>query len=260
MTDMNQILSACMNEIKLTGRDPKQLRKVFVCVIDKTTYFDETDRKTLKSYFDKNRAGLTDIKSFKALVKGTLAYLSKRKDEEYKKQLLHQALDYDKLLSYVFDKGTHTYTTLKKALGSEKYRSYLPKHRLPTVASALVYAEKLKKLLLKEDEFQVISVLFLGVLLFIRGNLFCEFCGQWKDGTLLFETMRCIFDTKFLLRLKTKHLREKQWDKVGVLYTRLFDSLYEDIMPASGDIASVEEEIASTCWGETNDQRIFTQN
>jgi hypothetical protein len=251
---MNAILSECLDQVHLvlgtSQSDFKTLHKIFVCVIKKTTYFDETDKKVLTKYFKSNFSkGDSTIRSFKRLVRDSFAYLTQKKKDDDRKRQLRELLDYHELLSHVFDKNTNIYAHLKRALANNKTRLYLPKRRLPTVDSALVYANKLKKTMLKRgNNTEVVLVLFIGALLFLRGNLFCEFCGLWKDGELSFETMRCIFDTKFMLQLKSRCTDEKRWDKFGILYQHLFNSLYQDIMPSSGDVADVSEEIKATCW------------
>ena len=245
-------IQACVNSIKTnrgSNDSPIDFQGIFNCVITASAEFVDKEKKAMKVFFGKQKANVSGMKSFKKLVEETIVHLYKQQTIDFNKKQLREPLNYLDLLPLAVVKGSDAHTVLKRLIDTKEYIDYLPKRRFPTATIAVKYADKLKKIMLTTQDQNVVRILYLGILLFIRGSLFCDVCGQWKNGELLFETMRCIFDSKFLLKLKDKHIQEKQWDESKKLYEVLFSSIFEDILPTTdGIIGDVSAEVETKCW------------
>lgn len=134
----------------------------------------------------------------------------------------------------------------------------IPASKFTSISSALRYTKKLKKMFISHARRQRVSITELDVLAnltisFMKGHLvreFCVFCDndvqKWPDeAEVSFETMRCIFDTKFMRDLKLALCSNGN----NGIYSRVFKELYADILPDSKiDSIDHDAENDAICW------------
>jgi hypothetical protein len=82
----------------------------------------------------------------------------------------------------------------------------------------------------------------------ITGQCICDLCPEWDvDHGPLYEFSRCLIPTRILQLVKARHYNTKRWSYVLPLYSSLFEKLFDDILPTTGNMASLESEKSVKC-------------
>ena len=82
----------------------------------------------------------------------------------------------------------------------------------------------------------------------LTGQCICDLCPEWDvDHGPLYEYSRCLLPTRILQLVKAHHYNTKRWSYILPLYSSLFEKLFDDILPTTGNMASLEDEKKVTC-------------
>ena len=82
----------------------------------------------------------------------------------------------------------------------------------------------------------------------ITGQCICDLCPEWDvDHGPLYEFSRCLIPTRILQMIKDRHYNTKRWSYVLPLYSSLFEKLFDDILPTTGNMVYLEEEKKVKC-------------
>lgn len=82
----------------------------------------------------------------------------------------------------------------------------------------------------------------------LTGHCICDLCPEWDvDHGPLFEYSRCLLPTRILQLVKEHHYNTKRWSYILPLYSSLFEKLFLDILPTTGNMAYLKEENKVTC-------------
>ena len=105
---------------------------------------------------------------------------------------------------------------------------------------------------------KVIQQSFERIECIITGQCICDSCNEWDSNILIiFELGRCLISSKILQLIKHRHVSSKRWLYIEPLYNKLFLQLYNDILPNTGDIASISEEQPFKCTFAIDDSTIL---
>lgn len=101
-----------------------------------------------------------------------------------------------------------------------------------------------KVLLLSKNKKNIIKG-FQKALCIATGQCVCDLCPKWdKNIFIVFEFGRCMFPSRFFQLVRDAHMKSPRWEAyVKDLYTVLFNTLYEDLLPSTeSNIHSLEQE------------------
>ena len=121
-------------------------------------------------------------------------------------------------------------------------------YKFKTVEEVVQKTQLLSKTILSSNSDNKIIKAFETIKCIILGKCICDLCNTWdKDVYIVFEFARCLFPSKLLQLIKSKHIKSDKWSYIQPLYEDLYNTLYEDINPKTDDIISLEGETESKC-------------
>jgi hypothetical protein len=122
------------------------------------------------------------------------------------------------------------------------------KIQLKSINQVIKTIEKLSKNILFSTDKTKITNSFNIIGCIIKGNCICDLCDTWDKNTfVVFEFGRCLIPSHFLQLVKATHFRTERWLWIKPLYDELYKTLFEDILPDTTDIASIEQESLTMC-------------
>jgi hypothetical protein len=81
------------------------------------------------------------------------------------------------------------------------------------------------------------------------GACICDLCPEWDKNTyILYEFSRCIIPSKIFQLIKEMHYNTKRWAYIKPLYISLYEKVFDDILPDTPNIASIEDEQKARCY------------
>lgn len=116
-------------------------------------------------------------------------------------------------------------------------------HKYKTVNEAKSKVQELMEIILTTTRKAGLTRALSELVCIVKGNCLCDTCPEWdNDAYVLYEFSRCLVTTHSFQLMKEKHCKTKRWAFVMPLYAELYNAVFEDIMPHTGAIASIDEE------------------
>jgi len=116
-------------------------------------------------------------------------------------------------------------------------------HKYKTVSEAKAKVQELLEIVLTTTRKAGLTRALIELVCIVKGTCLCDTCPEWdKDAYILYEFSRCLVTTHSFQLMKEKHFNTKRWAYVMPLYAELYNAVFEDIMPHTGALASIDEE------------------
>ena len=118
-----------------------------------------------------------------------------------------------------------------------------------TVQAAYAEAAKATETLLLSTHVPSITRAFSKLLCLVQGSCLKDLGPDWdSDVSIVYEFGRCLVPSRVLQLIKERHMGTSRWERIAPEYARLYNVLYEDLLPASGDLSnrSLEDQPCSS--------------
>lgn len=121
-------------------------------------------------------------------------------------------------------------------------------HKVKSVTELEERTNALIQVILQSANKRDLTKAFREIQCLITGSCICDLCPEWdKDTYVVYEFARCIVPTKILQLIKSRHYNTKRWIYIEPLYTSLYESLNDDILPTTSLKASLDDEAKTIC-------------
>lgn len=131
------------------------------------------------------------------------------------------------------------------------------KRKFKTVEQVIKAANSISRtILFSNDKTKIINA-FKIIDCIVKGECVCDSCDSWdSDMSIVFEFGRCLFPTRFFQLVKATYSKKDEWQYIKPLYSNLYNTLYEDILPDTPNIASLQSEADHICKYKLSPQLI----
>lgn len=122
------------------------------------------------------------------------------------------------------------------------------KFKFKSIDQVVKAVNNLTKIILFSRDKKKITHAFEVIDCIVKGKCICDLCDTWDPNIyIVFEFGRCLFPTQFFQLLKETYINTDHWKYIQPLYTKLYNTLYEDILPETTAIASLDQESSHLC-------------
>lgn len=125
-----------------------------------------------------------------------------------------------------------------------------------SLAELFKRVEKLTNILLLTTSKKELVSAFAELECIVKGNCICDSCPEWDQDTyIVYEFARCLVPSRVFQLIKEKHASSPRWKWMKKRYTSLYNTVYEDLSPKTGNMSNGDME-DQTCQYKLNKDTI----
>jgi hypothetical protein len=99
--------------------------------------------------------------------------------------------------------------------------------------------EKLTNTILTATNKTILLATFKELECIATGECICDTCPEWgNDIFLVYEFVRCLIPSRVFQLIKEVHIRTPRWKWMKKAYTSLYNTVYDDLNPKTGNLSN----------------------